>query len=150
MPDRRDEPREATASAVSAELRAIVGKLKRRLREQSDVGDFTPSQLSTLLRLERDGPATTSALARGEGMRPQSMATIVAVLEAAGLVSGAPDPTDGRRILLSLTERCRTWFQEGRAARQDWLARKIQAHLSPEEQQRLAAAVELLKRLADD
>ena len=150
MPDRADEPREATASAVSAELRAIVGKLTRRLREQADVGDFTPSQLSTLLRLEREGPATTSSLARGEGMRPQSMATIVAVLEAAGLVSGAPDPTDGRRILLSLTEQCRTWFQAGRAARQDWLARSIQAHLSPEEQQRLAAAVELLKRLADD
>jgi DNA-binding MarR family transcriptional regulator len=135
---------------LSAELRAIVGKLKRRFREQANVGDLTPSQVSVLLRLEKDGPATTSSLARGEGMRPQSMASVVAALETAGLVSGAPDPMDGRQVLLSMTETCRTWFQEGRAARQDWLARKIQAHLSSREQEDLTTAVELLKRLVDD
>lgn len=135
---------------MSAELRAIVGRLKRRLREQANVGDLTPSQVSTLLRLEKDGPATTSSLARAEGMRSQSMASVVTALEIAGLVSSAPDPMDGRQALLSLTETCRTWFQEGRAARQDWLARKIQAHLSLKEQQDLTAAVELLKRLVDD
>jgi DNA-binding MarR family transcriptional regulator len=135
---------------LSAELRAIVGKLKRRLREQATVGELTPSQVSVLLRLEKDGPATTSSLARAEGMRPQSMASVVAALETAGLVSGAPDPMDGRQSLLSLTETCRTWFQEGRAARQDWLARKIQAHLSSQEQEDLTAAVEMLKRLVDD
>lgn len=135
---------------MSAELRAIFGKLKRRLREQANGGDLTPSQVSVLLRLEKDGPATTSSLARAEGMRPQSMASVVIALETAGLVSGAPDPMDGRQALLSLTETCRTWFQEGRAARQDWLARKIQAHLSSQEQEDLAAGVELLKRLVDD
>ncbi|MEI9965358.1 MAG: MarR family transcriptional regulator [Caulobacteraceae bacterium] len=87
------------ASALAADLRALVGKLKRRLREQSDVGDLTPSQMSVLLRLEKEGQATTSSLARAEGVRPQSMAVVVAALEAAGLVSGAPDPTDGRQTL---------------------------------------------------
>ena len=144
------EPQTALASALSAELRAIFGKLKRRLREQTNDADLTPSQVSVLLRLEKDGPATTSSLARAEGMRPQSMASVVAALETACLVSGAPDPTDGRQTLLSLTVTCRTWIQEGRAARQDWLARKIQAHLSPQEQEELTAAVALLKRLADD
>ncbi len=150
MADRPNEPETIAATALSAELRAIVGKLKRRLREQADVGDLTPSQVSTLLRLERDGPATTSSLARGEGMRPQSMAVVVAALEAAGLVGGAPDPSDRRQTLLSLTDQCRAWFQEGRAARQDWLARTIRAHLSTDEQARLAAAVELLNRLVDE
>lgn len=150
MTGQSDESQPAQAAALSAELRAIVGKLKRRMREQSNVGDFTPSQVSVLLRLEKDGPATTSSLARAEGMRPQSMASIVTALEAAGLVGGASDPKDGRQSLLSLTEHCRAWIQEGRAARQDWLARKIQAHLSAQEQEHLAAAVELLKRLADD
>jgi DNA-binding MarR family transcriptional regulator len=144
------EPEIARASALSAELRAIIGKLKRRFREQANVGDLTPSQVSVLLRLEQNGPATTSSLARAEGMRPQSMASVVAALETAGLVSGAPDPTDGRRVLLSMTESCRTWFRDGRAARQDWLARKIEARLSSPEQDDLAAAVALLKRIADD
>ncbi|VFU10825.1 conserved protein of unknown function [Methylocella tundrae] len=83
-------------------------------------------------------------------MRPQSVAPVIAVLESAGLVSGAPDPADGRQTLLSLTDSCRQWVQEGRAARQDWLTRTLQARLSPEEQDRLAEAVELLKRLVED
>jgi DNA-binding MarR family transcriptional regulator len=83
-------------------------------------------------------------------MRPQSMGPLVAALEAAGLVSGAPDPADGRQTILSLTDACRKWIQEGRAARQDWLSRTIQARLSAQEQEDLARAVELLKRLADD
>jgi DNA-binding MarR family transcriptional regulator len=142
---------QATRAPVLAQgLRALLGKLKRRLREQAHVGDLTPSQVSVLLRLEKDGPGTASNLARAEGMRPQSIAPVIAVLESAGLVSGAPDPTDGRQTLLSLTDACRTWVEEGRAARQDWLTRTLQARLSPEEQEKLAEAVELLKRLVDD
>jgi DNA-binding MarR family transcriptional regulator len=106
--------------------------------------------VSVLLRLEKDGPATASSLARAEGMRPQSIAPVIAALQAAGLVGGAPDPTDGRRTLLSLTHACRKWAEEGRAARQDWLTRTLQARLSPQEQVELATAVELLKRLVDD
>lgn len=148
-----DDPgqmRSERASALAAELRALVGKLKRRLREQSDTGDLTPSQTSVILRLEKEGPATTSGLARAEGMRPQSMAAVVAALDAAGLVQGAPDPTDGRQTLLSLTDDCRRKLQEGRAARQDWLSRTLQARLSPQEQDLLAEAVGLLKRLLED
>jgi DNA-binding MarR family transcriptional regulator len=145
-----DEPARARASSLAAELRTLVGKLKRRLREEADAGDLTPSQVAVLLRLEQDGRATTSSLARAEGMRPQSMATVIAALEAAGLVSGAQDPTDGRRVLLSLTDACRQWVQEGRAARQDWLSRRIQSRLSADELEVLAFAAGLLKRLVDD
>jgi DNA-binding MarR family transcriptional regulator len=83
-------------------------------------------------------------------MRPQSMATVIAPLEAAGLVSGAPDPSDGRKTLLSLSKKCRKRIQDGRAARQDWLTGTIQSKLSAQEQEKLAAAVELLARLAED
>ncbi|WP_036255440.1 MarR family winged helix-turn-helix transcriptional regulator [Methylocapsa acidiphila] len=139
-----------SASALAQDLRALLGKLKRRLREQAHVGDLTPSQVSVLLRLEKEGSATASGLARAEGMRPQSMAAVIAALEGAGLVSGAPDPNDGRQSLLSLTDACRKWVRDGRAARQDWLSRTIQARLSLQEQAELAKAVELLKRLVDD
>ena len=138
------------ASVLAQDLRALLGKLKRRLREQAGVGDLTPSQVSVLLRLEKDGPATASSLARAEGMRPQSIAPVIAALEGAGLVSGAADPTDGRQTLLSLTDACRKLVNKGRAARQDWLSRTIQARLSPREQDELSAAIELLKRLVDD
>ena len=145
-----DHQQALRASTLAQDLRALFGKLKRRLREQADAGDLSPSQASVLLRLERDGPATASALARAEGMRPQSMAPVLAALEGAGLVSGAPDPDDGRQTLLSLTQACRKWVEDGRAARQDWLTRALQARLSPREQEEVARAVELLKRLVDE
>ncbi|MDE1147710.1 MAG: MarR family transcriptional regulator [Azospirillaceae bacterium] len=151
MIDRPDNPQDTSpAAAVAAELRALVGKLRRRLREQASPGDFTPSQISVLQRLERQGPATVSSLARAEGMRPQSMSATVAPLEAAGLLSGAPDPNDGRQTLLSLTDHCRRLLADGRAARQDWLTRTLQSRLSVAEQHQVAVAIELLKRLAGE
>ncbi|WP_315743716.1 MULTISPECIES: MarR family winged helix-turn-helix transcriptional regulator [unclassified Bradyrhizobium] len=138
------------ASALAAELRGLIGKLKRRLREQANVGDLTVSQIAVLLRLEKDGPATASQLARAEGMRAQSMGPIVAALEAAGLVKGAPDPSDGRQTIIALTDQCLDRIREGRAARQDWLSRTIDQRLSAEEQEQLRAAIALLKRLIDD
>lgn len=138
------------AAALAQDLRALLGKIKRRLREQGNAGDLTPSQVSALLRLEKDGPATASALARAEGMRPQSMVPVISALESAGLVAGAADPADGRQIILSLTKTCRTWLEQGRAARQDWLTRTLQARLSAQELDRLAEAIALLRRLADD
>ena len=137
------------ASALAAELHIVAGALSRRLREQADVGDLTSAQKSVLLRLERDGPATGSALARAEAMRPQSMGAIIAALEAAGHVAGAPDPADGRQTIVSLTDHFRDWVSAARAARQDWLIRTLQARLTAQEQHQLAGAVELLKRLLD-
>lgn len=150
MTNPSDTPETAQAAALAVEIRVLVSKLRRRFREQAGSGDLRPSQMSVLHRLERDGPTTTSNLARLEGMRPQSMGTVIASLETAGLVSGAADPTDGRQTLLSLTDACRKWMQETRAARQDWLARQLRARLSPEELGKLQEAVALLAEIADD
>ncbi|OIR02012.1 MarR family protein [mine drainage metagenome] len=139
-----------TAAALATGLRALVGRLKRRLRAQSGGDDLPAAQIYALLRLESDGAATMSQLARAEGMRPQSMAAILSPLQAAGHVRAAPDPGDGRQILWALTDSCRQWLAERRAARQDWLTRAIEARFTPEEQARLAEAVLLLRRLADD
>jgi DNA-binding MarR family transcriptional regulator len=140
---------DAHAMALAGELRVLVGQLRRRLREQASFGDLTWSQTSVLSRLDREGPATVTSLARAEGMRPQSMGATVSALEAAGLVSGSPDPKDGRQTILSLTPNCQEWLKASRAAKEDWLFRAIQSKLSPEEQAELASAVELLKRLAE-
>jgi DNA-binding MarR family transcriptional regulator len=139
----------ARALAVAEELRAVLGKLSRRLREQAHAGDLTWSQVSVLIRLERDGPATVTTLARAEGVRPQSMGATVSALEAAQLLRGSSDPSDGRQTVLSLTAGCRKMIKAGRTARADWLFRTIRTKLAPAEQEKLAAAVELLKRLVD-
>jgi len=140
---------DARASALAADLHMVARAFDRRLREQANADDLTSAQKSVLLRLERDGPATGSALARAEAMRPQSMGAIIAALEAAGYVVGAPDPSDGRQTIVSLTDHFRDWVGAARAARRDWLLRTLQARLTEAEQRQLAGAVDLLKRLLD-
>lgn len=114
------------------------------------MGDLTTSQTAALLRIERDGPGTVSGLARAEGVTPQSMRIIVGALEAAGYIEGRADPADGRQTIISLTDTYRQWITSGRAVREDWLIRKIQSVLSPEEQALLASAMPVLERLGED
>jgi DNA-binding MarR family transcriptional regulator len=149
MYDLQSDPATARALALAGELRALLGKLNRKLREQAPPGEFTSSQMAVLGRLDREGPATVTTLARAEGVRPQSMGATVSILQAAGLVTGAPNPADGRQTILSLTDACREWITAGRAARKDWLFRAIRTKLEPGEQDKLAAAVDLLTRLVE-
>ena len=139
----------AKTLVLAAELRVAIGNVKRRFRDQAKLGDLTWSQLCVIGRLDGEGPATVTTLARLEGVRPQSMGATVSALEAAGLVRGSPDPADGRQTILSLTPACRELFRSGRAARHDWLFRAIQARLTPQQQEQLAAAMSLLDRLVD-
>jgi DNA-binding MarR family transcriptional regulator len=137
------------ALTLASELRIVLSKLTRKLKDHSQIGDLTWAQVSVLSRLDREGPATVSALARAEGMRQQSMGANISALEAAGFVKGTPDPNDGRQTILHLTEACREWIRTNRIAKEDRLLRAIQATLNSEEQQTLARSVELIKRLAE-
>jgi len=143
------ELNDASVMAVAGDLRALVGRLRRKLNEQASAGDFTPSQTSALARLLNDGPATLTTLAAAEGMRPQSMSAIVTVLEEAGFVAGAPDPADGRRTILSLTDSARETVYAHRAVKDDWLFGAIRSKLSAREQLELANSIQLLKRLLE-
>src|ERR1700722_2472339 len=132
---------------MAGELRVLLGKLKRRLREHANKGDLSLSQMAVLGYLDREGASTVTTLARAEGVRPQSMGATVAALEEAGLVRGTPDPADGRQTVLSLTAAAVEWIRASRAAREDWLAQAIRSHLSPSEQEELVKAAVLLKRI---
>ena len=139
----------AHAMALAGELRVTIGRLSRRLREETRPGNLTASQLSAVGRLDRDGPATVTTLARAEGVRPQSMGVTISVLEAEGLVTGTPDPADGRQTIYALTAECKRILKASRAAREDWLFRAIQAKLTAREQEKLAMVVGLLQRLSE-
>ncbi|MBB3261067.1 DNA-binding MarR family transcriptional regulator [Paraburkholderia bannensis] len=136
-------------AALAGQLRVSVGKLLRRVREHSQSDGLSAAQKSVLLQLERGGPATVSALARAEGVKPQSMRITVAALEAQGAVKGKADPHDGRQTLIDTTPKFRKALQASRAAKEDWLVRALQTQLCAREQAQLAATVGLLQRLAD-
>jgi len=136
-------------AALAAELRVLLGRMKRRLRDQTDAGGLSWTQLAVLGHLETAGKATVTSLAREEGMRPQSMGTVVAMLQEAGLITGVPDPADGRQTILSLAPAGQARIHAGRASRQDWLSAAIQTRLTPAQQAALGDALALLKRLAE-
>jgi DNA-binding MarR family transcriptional regulator len=148
MPDETAPDELVESAELAGAIRAVVGKLIRRLRDKAPPGDLNWSQARVLGRLERDGPATLTVLARAENMRSQSMGAIVGPLEEAGLVAGAPDPSDGRQTILSATERGRAYVREYRQTRDDWLAARIRAELTREEQEEVARALPLLERIA--
>lgn len=133
---------------AASDLRALVGRLTRRLRQTSVVGEMTLSQASVLSLLEREGPATPGILATKERISPQSMGTILISLEALGLVSRTPDPTDGRCLVISLTEAGLQAVHGARRQREERLARALADHFTAQEQQVLIAALPLLERLA--
>jgi DNA-binding MarR family transcriptional regulator len=139
-------PMKTDTALVASELRAVLGSLVRRLRTQHR---FPLTHAAVLGRLDRGGPQSVSELAVAERVRPQSMAQTVSDLEAERLIERRPDPTDGRRALVELTADGREALEADRRAREGWLAQAIEQDLSPREQDVLANAVELLRRLAE-
>jgi DNA-binding MarR family transcriptional regulator len=139
-------PPTVDTSLMASELRVVLGHLIRRLRAEHR---FSLAHGSVLGRLDREGPRGTSDLAGAERVRPQSMAQTVSELESDGLISRRPDPHDRRRALLELTAKGRLTLEADRRQRDGWLIDAIGGHFSEPEQQDLARAVELLRRLAD-
>jgi DNA-binding MarR family transcriptional regulator len=139
-------PTKTDTALVASELRAVLGSLLRRLRAEHR---FPLSHGAVLGRLDRCGPQSVSELAVGERVRPQSMAQTVSDLEAERLVARRPDPNDGRRALVELTAEGHEALDSDRRKRAGWLAQAMETDLAPSEQEVLAEAVDLLRRLAE-
>ena len=133
---------------VARSLRVSIGLLLRRLRQAPADGELTLPESSALTRLDRGGPATSSALARLEQISPQSMGATLGALEARGLVERHPDPADGRRVVISLSEAGVQALRNKRNARVEQLARALSSGFTDSELQQLMAAAPLLERLA--
>jgi DNA-binding MarR family transcriptional regulator len=134
----------ASATQAASEVRVVFGRVKRRLKELAETDDLTPSQSSVLSRLDKDGPASASELAAAERIRPQSVAAILTALREADLIQRHPDPSDGRRQVVSLTTAGRHRLQGDRKVRQEWLAQTLQDHCTEAERQTIIKALALL------
>ena len=139
---------EPDVTEVAAALRVSIGLLLRRMRQVRPDGELSLPETSALARLERSGPATSSALAKEEQISPQSMGATLAALEARGLVARQPDPDDGRRAVLTLTEAGQQVLRDKRSARVAQLAQALTNGFTPAELRQLHAAAPLLERLA--
>lgn len=133
---------------VAAALRMSIGMLYRKLKQARPGGDIPIPEVAALSRLDRGGPASSSDLARLDGISPQSMGATIATLEERGLVARERDPEDGRRIVLSITETGRQVVRDRRGARTELIARALSG-FTPAELDQLKAVAPLFERLAE-
>src|SRR5580698_5763130 len=98
MPDEREA---LTATAV----RHGVTRLARRLRMERPASGESLLHLALLSLLHSRGPMTAGQLALAQRVQPQSLTRAFSSLEGRQLIARAADPEDGRRSLLTLTER---------------------------------------------
>jgi DNA-binding MarR family transcriptional regulator len=138
----------AAADAVAGDLRAVVGQLLRRSREQAEANGLTEPESAVLSRLKRVGIATTKELAHAEGIPAKSMPAVLAGLQIAELVEGSENPKDRYDPILSLSDLARDQSRTTWLSMDDWLSRALTADFTPEEIEQLAQSIPLLERIS--
>jgi DNA-binding MarR family transcriptional regulator len=134
--------------AIADRLHSSAIHLLRRVRKQDTATGEGPARLSALSVLVFGGPKTLGELAAAEQVKPPTMSRIVAGLARSRLIEITADPQDARRMRIRATSKGTRLLQKGRQLRIAYLASHLDA-LAPEEQAKLAEAVEILKRLLE-
>jgi len=131
---------------LAEDLRISIARLSRLLRRQGG-STLSVTQYSALAVLNKHGEMTPRELADHERVQPPSMTRTVAALEAQGLISRRPHLTDGRQVVLTVTDQGRDLLAEQRRLKEAWLAQRL-GELSPLERDILAMAAPVLEKLS--
>jgi len=123
-----------------------VLRLTRRLRKH-DLAGLTPSQLSTLATVGKDGPVRLGDLAAAERIAPSTLTRLINVLESRGYVRRDADSADARAFLVSVTDEGRDVLERIKDEATSLLAHILMT-LPPDQLAALAAALPALEQLA--
>jgi len=137
-----------TDSDLADRLRLAVTRLARRLRQQSGV-DASPTQLSALATVERQGPITLGDLAAAERVKPPTVTAAVGRLETDGFVARRSDGADRRIVRVEITPAGRKLLARTRSRKTAELERRHEG-LSAEDRSTLDRAVDVFDRLLEE
>src|SRR3954466_2135322 len=126
------------------ELRMLLQRVTRRIRNNRADGAMSDTQLGVLFRIE-EGPASPGVLAERERITPPSMNRTLNALEKSGLVTRSPDPDDARKVVVSITSAGRDLITETRRLRTAWFSKRL-AELTPDERAAFERLVPVLRR----
>jgi DNA-binding MarR family transcriptional regulator len=133
----------------AARLRAVIGRLARRLRPTVAGSNLTPSQTSVLFTIVRFGPLGLSEVAEIESVNPTMLSRITAQLCDAGLIRREADPGDRRAASVKATAAGRKMREQIHRERTEALSAHVD-RLDEREQEALWAALPVLEALAAD
>jgi len=139
---------ERTETDAAQRLRAVVGKLSRRLRPTLAAEGLAPTSVSVLMTVGRLGPIGISRLAEIEGVNPTMLSRVLAELGERALVRRLPDPSDRRAALIEATAAGLALREQIRDERTDVLKVQLGA-LSDAERRSVEAALPVLERLTE-
>ncbi|ABG96754.1 MarR family transcriptional regulator [Rhodococcus sp. ACS1] len=111
--------------ALASDLSLAVVRLTRHLRGRRVDAQVSLTQLSALATLARDGAMTPGNLAAREKVQPPSMTRVIASLVELGLVERAPHPTDGRQIIVTLSDAGHALIADETHAREAWMNERL-------------------------
>ena len=112
----RSSPIPPIAERPEAErIYLFVQHLGRRLRDIDARAGLTPARFSALASLRFHGSRNIGDLAADERVRAPSMTRLVRDMTRDGLLTRAPDPNDGRGVLIALTPEAALLFDQIRA-----------------------------------
>jgi len=138
-----------TDAGLASELRMSVMRLRRRLANERDpANDLSIPVMAVLGALFRYGELTVGELAALERVQPPTMTRKVTFLEEGGFVSRRAHETDGRVVVVTLTDLGRDRVVADRRRRDEWLSRQLR-DLTPAEREVLRAAAPILQRLSE-
>ena len=138
----------ATDAGLASELRLAVMRLRRRLAgERHPDNELSINQMGVLGVLARRGEMTVGELAAAEKVQPPSMTRTVNCLVESGDVLKRPHESDGRQVVVAISEQGQARVAADRVRRDAWLARRLD-ELSPEDREVLHRAAALLESLA--
>lgn len=127
-----------------------ITRMARRLRQASGMGgEISPTLAAALATIERTGPLTPSALAERERIQRPTATRVVTQLEAMGLVTRTPDPSDARASHVAITRAGTTLLKRIRSRKNEYLARRLR-ELTTAELATLDQASAILERLLAD
>ncbi len=135
------------SAELAAELRLALIPLVRELRHQAGP-DLTPSIVSALVTVMREGPISLGDLAVREHVSQPMISKIAASVVELGLANKVSDPTDRRVTLLEITSEGRRQLDRSRTRKNAWLATRMTG-LSPDEIATVRAAIPVIHRLAE-
>ncbi len=141
-------PPDPDLDRLATDLRLVVGRLARRLRQQGDIG-ITASLLSAMWTIERLQPVTLGELSAAERVQPPTVTRFVSKLEASGLVTREIDPSDRRVARVRLTPQGARLLDQSRSRRTAYLHTRLRA-LDPAERKALGRAVSILDRILEE
>jgi DNA-binding MarR family transcriptional regulator len=141
---------EGIETDTAARLRIAIGRLSRRLRTTAagSAAGLTPTRVSVLLTVVRQGPVRLSVLAGSESLNPTMLSRVIADLGDAGLVARTSDDGDRRAAWVNATDAGRRLAERMRRERTDAVNAGLE-ELAPADRRILEKALPALEQLAE-